>query len=107
MAVSQDDELFASYFWWRKFYRARTCGSRNGFEISCHTETFTEVGLKVSKACVGQLLVLIFQAYCQLCAKLHQDPPERNILNDIHTWWTQSVCKTGKIERGRDFNGNG
>ena len=52
------------------------------------------------------ILALIFQAYCQLCAKLHQDPPETNVLTDIHSWWTKSVCKIDKIERGRDFNGN-
>merc|ERR1712183_848223 len=80
VTVSQDDELFASYFWWRKFYRARPCNTRHGMEIACHTYTFT-------------------QAYCELCAKLHQDPPERNILTDIHTWWTKSQCKKMKFEK--------
>ena len=134
MAVSQDDELFASYFWWRKFYRARPCNSRHGMEIACHTYTFTQVwrvlksrllpsqqvtlesrkgtGWGVieyrvktfsgnnekstleSRKPLSLSYAMIFQAYCELCAKLHQDPPERNILTDIHSWWTKSQCNT-------------
>ena len=78
-------------------------------EIACHTYTFTQVsGGPATGVQYGYFYpAMIFQAYCQLCAAPHQDPRERNVLTDIHTWWTQSVCKTGKIERGRDFNGNG
>ena len=43
VAVSEDDQLFASYFWWRKYYRATPCRVRQGMEIACHTATFTEV----------------------------------------------------------------
>ena len=44
----------------------------------------------------------IFQAYCQLCAKLHQEPPERNILTDFHSWWTKNQCKKMKFETAKD-----
>ena len=43
VAVSEDDQLFASYFWWRNYYRATPCKDRYGMEIACHKSTFTEV----------------------------------------------------------------
>ena len=55
MKVSEDEALFASYFWWRKFYRARPCSEQHEMGVACHRETFTT-------------------AYCQLCARLHHQP---------------------------------
>ena len=53
MKVSEDEALFASYFWWRKFYRARPCSEQHEMGVACHRETFTT-------------------AYCQLCARQGQ-----------------------------------
>merc|ERR1712218_365089 len=73
--VSEDDALFASFFWWKQFYRTKKCENRNGMEIFCYDLT---------------------QAYCKLCAKLHQNPSEQKIITDIKSWVTQSQCTTKK-----------
>ena len=39
--VSEDDALFASYFWWKEYYRASRCDNRQGMEIFCYS--FTQV----------------------------------------------------------------
>ena len=39
--VSEDDALFASFFWWKTFYQAGKCENRQGMEIFCYP--FTEV----------------------------------------------------------------
>ena len=43
--VSEDDALFASFFWWRKFYRAKKCENRHGMEIFCYDFTQVRTGL--------------------------------------------------------------
>ena len=37
-----------------------------------------------------------------LIAEVHQDPPERNILTDIHSLWTKSQWKKMKFETTKD-----
>ena len=37
--MSEDDALFASYFWWRKFYTAKPCDH----DIVCHASSLTKV----------------------------------------------------------------
>ena len=39
VSISQDDSLFASYFWWREFYHAKPCDHG----IACHTSSYTDV----------------------------------------------------------------
>ena len=73
MKVSEDEALFASYFWWRKFYRARPCSEQHEMGVACHRETFTT-------------------AYCQLCARLHHQPPQHQILSHVKTCWTEAQC---------------
>ena len=43
--VSEDDALFASFFWWKQFYRANKCENRNGMEIFCYDFTQVRTGL--------------------------------------------------------------
>lgn len=74
VSVSQNDSLFASYFWWRDFYQARPCDHG----ITCHGSSFTD-------------------AYCKLCAKLHHQPAETKVMTDIKAWWTDGACNSTKL----------
>ena len=40
LRVSRDPSLFASYFWWRDFYKAESCNHK----IICHKKSFENVG---------------------------------------------------------------
>ena len=55
--VSQDDELFASYFWWRDFYRP------------------------------SQRQALKASAWCSLCSALHNDSLGQSVITDFNSWW--------------------
>eukprot|EP00090_Calanus_glacialis_P008606 TRINITY_DN16947_c0_g1_i5.p1 TRINITY_DN16947_c0_g1~~TRINITY_DN16947_c0_g1_i5.p1 ORF type:complete len:435 (-),score=116.30 TRINITY_DN16947_c0_g1_i5:147-1451(-) len=67
LEVAADDELYASHFWWKDFYEVRT--SRNDLS----------------------------QAFCDLCAALHEDTTPK-VYSDLHQWWvTQSRCKKLRI----------
>ena len=90
VAVSEDDQLFASYFWWRNYYRATPCKDRHGMEIACHKSTFTEV----TTVFVKLILLMVIQAYCKLCARLHQNPPEQKIYEDMKVWWAEGQCSS-------------
>ena len=92
VAVSQDDELFASFFWWRTFYQARPCGSRYGMEIACHTETFTQVNqyfFSFFKLCRTQVNEI------NICCKHHNSSRNTKIYINILTcffWWQSDTC---------------
>ncbi len=61
--VHVDDAKYAEYFWWRDFYEVRS-----------------------SKADGAQ-------AYCDLCAKLHQEDNETpNVHDKLGEWWNQNDC---------------
>jgi len=62
--VDQDDELYASYFWWKDFYQVRN--SREDMA----------------------------QSMCELCSALHNPAMPRKQYNDLHHWWvSQSHCR--------------
>ena len=50
VSVSQNDSLFASYFWWRDFYQARPCDHG----ITCHSSSFTDVSYTVWSTIIGR-----------------------------------------------------
>lgn len=43
--VSRDPSLFASYFWWKKYYKVEPCNHH----IICHKKLFEKVSCKSSK----------------------------------------------------------
>jgi len=61
LKVSEDDELFASYFWWRDFYRPSP----------------------------GQSLEA--SAWCSLCSALHNDSLGPSVIADLQAWWHQGA----------------
>ena len=42
--VSRDPSLFASYFWWKKYYKIEPCNHH----IICHKKLFKKVSLESS-----------------------------------------------------------
>ena len=63
LEVSADDELYASYFWWKEFYEVR----RSRHDLS--------------------------QSFCDLCQALHHDHTEKVYRDMTKWWVTQSRCK--------------
>ena len=61
--VAADDELYASYFWWKEFYEVRT--SRHDLS----------------------------QSFCDLCQSLHHDQTKKVYTDMTKWWVTQSRCK--------------
>lgn len=63
--VSNDDALYASYFWWRQFYEVRNSPEDRA------------------------------QPYCDLCSRLNSSKKdEKQIYKDMFHWWvTESKCK--------------
>ena len=63
LKVAADDELYASYFWWKDFYEVRN-----------------------SRADLSQ-------SFCALCAALHGDQEAKVYSDLTKWWVTQSRCK--------------
>ena len=63
LKVASDDELYASYFWWKDFYEVRNSGK----DLS--------------------------QSFCELCKSLHQDKTTKVYSDLVKWWVTQSRCK--------------
>ena len=63
LEVAADDELYASYFWWKDFYEVRN-----------------------SRADLSQ-------SFCALCAALHGDQEAKVYSDLTKWWVTQSRCK--------------
>ena len=63
LKVASDDELYASYFWWKDFYEIRNSGA----DLS--------------------------QSFCELCQSLHQDQTTKVYSDLTKWWVTQSRCK--------------
>ena len=61
--MAADDELYASYFWWKDFYEVRN-----------------------SRADLSQ-------SFCALCAALHGDQEAKVYSDLTKWWVTQSRCK--------------
>ena len=67
LKVDKDDELYASYFWWKDFYEVR--------------QSKTDLS----------------QSFCELCAALHSPQPDKVYSDLTHWWVTQSKCKKLKL----------
>ena len=77
--VSQDDSLFASYFWWRDYYASPGCDHY----VACSSRSYV-------------------QAYCSLCQALHSKNQEQHIISDIYKWWVHDAeCKF--VSAGTNF----
>ena len=63
LKVDQDDELYASYFWWKDFYELRKSRSDGS------------------------------QAFCDMCHALHHDKTTKVYTDLYKWWVTQSKCK--------------
>ena len=63
LEVTADDELYASYFWWKEFYEVR----RSRHDLS--------------------------QSFCDLCHSLHHDHTRKVYTDMTKWWVTQSRCK--------------
>ena len=62
--LSQDDALYASYFWWRDYYEVRNRAEDRA------------------------------QAYCDLCARLNNPKEPPKIYTDMYKWWvSDSNCR--------------
>ena len=62
--VSEDDKLYASYFWWRDFYEVRS-----GPEDRA-------------------------QGYCELCRRLNDPDEPDKVYKDMYKWWVRdSHCR--------------
>ena len=57
--VDQDDELFASYFWWRDYYTVKV-----NISLSCHLIIVIAAHQIKKQSRI--------QAWCSLCENLHQ-----------------------------------
>ena len=76
--MSEDDALFASYFWWRKFYTAKPCDH----DIVCHASSLTKV-------------IWRCRARCDVNTK-HSSPtvtcvPPFTTLTPRGRWWSTST----------------
>jgi len=66
--IAEDDSLFASYFWWRDYYRIQSKS-------------------EISEA-----------ALCKLCMKLHQTPVKEQLIQDFDLYWRKSAkCRRPEI----------
>ena len=79
--VAEDDHLFASYFWWKDFYRIADMG-----------DTLKSVGI-ASKMPLSEkyLLYAVLQAYCSLCQALHNDSEKASVITDFKKYWTEEA----------------
>ena len=65
--VDQDDELFASYFWWRDYYTVKV-----NISLSCHLIIVIAAHQIKKQSRI--------QAWCSLCENLHQrDRTQRTV----------------------------
>ena len=82
--VSEDDKLYASYFWWRDFYTTAR-------------HDFTEV-LPQLKIVVRSFLFLkyfLYQTMCSLCSALHNNSAPSSVIPDMVQWWkTEAKCSS-------------
>ena len=67
LKVDKDDELYASYFWWKEFYEVRN--------------TKTDLS----------------QSFCDLCKALHSPLPDKIYSDLTKWWVTASKCKKLKL----------
>ena len=67
LKVDGDDELYASYFWWKDFYEVRNRQK----DLS--------------------------QSFCELCRALHSQQPDKIYSDLTRWWVTQSKCKKLKL----------
>ena len=90
--VSRDPSLFASYFWWKKYYKIEPCNHH----IICHKKLFEKV------SCLQNSLsphVWHLKAFCSLCSSLHKASNFQNTSptqkHEIKKWWNGAdTCKT-------------
>ena len=79
--VSEDDKLYASYFWWRDFY---TTARNDWAEVwSRHkiVRSFSDF--------------FLFQTMCSLCSALHNNSAPTNVIPDMVQWWkTEAKCSS-------------
>lgn len=62
--ISEDDALYASYFWWRDYYQVKNSAQDRA------------------------------QAYCDLCKKLNDPNEPNKVYHNMHQWWvSESKCK--------------
>ena len=62
--LSQDDALYASFFWWRDYYEVRNRAEDRA------------------------------QAYCDLCSRLNNPNEPPKVYKNMHKWWVEdSGCK--------------
>ena len=79
--VSEDDKLYASYFWWRDFY---TTARNDWAEVwSRHkiVRSFSDF--------------FLFQTMCSLCSALHNNSAPTHVIPDMVQWWkTEAKCSS-------------
>ena len=79
--VSEDDKLYASYFWWRDFY---TTARNDWAEVwSRHkiVSSFSDF--------------FLFQTMCSLCSALHNNSAPTHVIPDMVQWWkTEAKCSS-------------
>ena len=81
--VSEDEELFASYFWWRSFYTSWI-----------HHWRHTKQGNKVQSIIlflVDNVSYCSVEAWCSLCASLHDPASPVSVISDFHRWWVEEA----------------
>ena len=80
--VSEDDKLFASYFWWRDFYIANIHNSWS----EVHTKDILMITIII-------IQTIILKAWCGLCSSLHNKSEPVSVIPDLHKWWaTDAKC---------------
>lgn len=61
LKVDSDDQLFASYFWWREYYSKPTGKNEEGKKV-----------------------------ICDICSALH-DPSRKEVVFNMHDWWVKDA----------------
>ena len=76
LKVAEDAELYSSYFWWRDYYSHIQSRRKVRALIICTHIFSTEYSL---------------QAWCSLCASLHDAAAPASTVPDLSQWWVHEA----------------